>query len=570
MSGVPGAATRSGAAWTRAALVLVLLVAALGVGLDRIVEPLPPVEPPVVDTGELRTAASVCAVGDGRADTDLTLLVARPGEVGQPPAQIDLEVLDEGSRRPIDVPAVFPGSVVDVAGEDAQATAVRWRGGPASVSREWRTGGQLPDGLVAGPCAEVFGEQAVIPGLTTLGGAEARLRVANPFPSDASFAVAFVGPDGVEEPLALQNVSVASDDVREIVVNDHLPERSDLAAVVTVRSGRVALEGIQVLRAAIGGIDAVSLLAASTAASEVWTLPWLSSREGDASWLWITNLGDRPALIELTFATSSGGVVPNGLAELTVPPGEQRRVDLRGTFPEGSEETSLVVRSDGAPVHVSAAVERTAAVPRDTGFAVQLGAPRADTNWVVSGGATSGRDERLWIVNPGSEAAALELDVFAGRVSRDLGEQGSLRVGPGAAIEVPLSETLGTVQRWAVFVTATEGEVVVSRVGQRPTQAADPDDADPDADADDADADADGDGDGDEADADDEGADETEGSGDGADDADADGEVQGTRLVAVTGTPGVTWRASVDGLVADQQPGLVRQLGTEPPVLRPE
>lgn len=580
--------TRRAWTWGRAALLVVVLVAGAALGADRLVDPPPEPEPPVAAEGQARTGSRVCVVGGRGGGAEVSVHLARPGTEDDPPARLDLEVVRDGGLRALPVPELLPGSVVPIGidGAGALPTRVRWRDAPVAVERSWSTGGRLPAGLVAGPCADIATERAVIPGLTTLGGAEARIRLANPFPGDASVRIGFLGPDGPEDPLVLENVSVPAFGTREVVVNEHLPERADLAAIVDVRAGRVAVEGVQAHRAAIGGIDAVSLLAASTSPSEQWTLPWIGNAPDDRSWLWIANLGSRDALVELTLATGDGGLVPDGLGELTVEAGRHLRVDLRGAIPADRDRVSLVVRSEGAPVHVSAGVERRAEHPADTAMAVQLASPAPDARWVVTGGPTADRDERLRLVNPGSEPAVVDIAVFAAGRLRTPADLAGLVVGPGAAAEVRLGDVLddgfGEVEAWVAFVTASEGELVVGRIGERRQPPSPPPPDDQDAapeDGEDAEADAPTD-DGPEDDSPEDEGPEDDGpeddgpseDGPGDDAAAPDDQDLAPRepraFVLALGTPSRSFQPVIDGRPVREQPGLVHRLGTATSDLR--
>ena len=432
---------------------------------------LPEAGPPAAAAAstDATSGAWTCAVGDGRDGSQLALTSARPGDVGAGPGIMEIDVLDAGELLPSGSPQVFPGAHVRnrVKGGEQAATFARWSDGPIAVSREWRLDevDDVPEATVAGPCQPALSDRWVLPGMSTEGGHEARIRAANPFPTDATVAVGFVTPQGPQEPLALQNLTVPAHGTFELTVNDSMPEQADLTAVVRVLSGRAIVEGYQLARSAIGDVDGASLLAPSTAAAESWTVPWVSEREGDTSWLWVANLGDRPAPVELTLHTPDGGVPPEGLSELTVAPGQLRRVDLRGTFPDGVEAAAVTARSDGAPIHVAGAVLRGANESERTGFAVQLGIPRTDDTWLVSAGSTEGRNERLEVTNPGSESARVSVTLFNGATILRPEELADLDVGPGASLAVPLGDVLGDVDGWSAQVVASEGEVVVGRIG---------------------------------------------------------------------------------------------------------
>jgi hypothetical protein len=491
---------------------LVLTVAVLAV--DRIAPPPGPAEPTVAEPATLTpiSGASICAVGDGRAGSELGVTAARPGEVGEGPAQIDVATFEDGEERAIAVPPVFPGvhGRATVDGGEELSTIVRWRGAPVAVDREWELVGddELPPGTIAGPCPSELSDRWVVPGLITVGGSEARLRVANPFGTDATVAVGFVTPEGPEQPLALQNLSVPAQGSLEVDVNEVLPERADLAAVVRVLSGRAIAEGYQLTRSEIGDIDGASLLAASTAPSETWTVPWVADSETDDSWLWVVNLGDRPAPVEFTLHTADGGAPPEGLSEVTVAPGQLRRIDLRGTLPEGATGAAVTARSDGAPIHLSGVVQRATEDPATSAFVVQLGSARPDTSWIVSGGAIGeGRREALQIVNPGSEAAEFTVTLFNGSTVSRPAELANLRLGPGENTLLRLQAELAGADSWSAFVTVSDGELVVGRLG-------------------------------------------------------AGGREGGLHLVAVPGTPSAAWSTAGNGLSGQAVAGLVQQLGT--------
>jgi hypothetical protein len=349
---------------------------------------------------------------------------------------------------------------------DEGAIAARWFDGAVGLHRTWRLGGDdLPPGTVAGPCVSQIADRWLIPGMTTTGGNEARLRLANQHRSDATVEISFVTPEGVESPTVLQNITVQGRSTTEIEVNEHLPERDDLAAQVRVVSGRVAAEGYQLARQAIGDVDGASLLASTTAPSTQWTIPWVADVAGHQSWLWLLNPGQRPAPVELTMHTPDGGVVPDGLAEVTVAPGQLRRIDLRGTFPEGVGDAAVTVRSEGEQVVASGAVRRSADEAESTGLAVQLGVV-GDERWLFAGGGLTDRAEQLRLVNPAGTPAVVDVVLWDGEQTLRPEELTGVEVPPGAMVTHELVDELGEVDSWAAMVEAREGEVVAGHVGR--------------------------------------------------------------------------------------------------------
>ncbi|MFO7779761.1 MAG: DUF5719 family protein [Nitriliruptoraceae bacterium] len=468
------------------------------------------------DAGEGEEGAGEGEEGAGEQEVPVaTIIAAEPGGPGSnTPARLERTDLVEEDVTTTSLPSVFPGGDVRFTALEADepgATTVRWRNAAVAVTREWRVEDVpvLPSGTIAGGCADSGAGTHLVPGLSTTGGDEARLRLANPHRSPASVAVRFATPGDPEAPLVLQNLSVPPGAVREVLVNDVLPERDDLAAVVEVTSGRIAVEGMQLSRAAIGGIDGMSLLAATSTPAEDWTITWLADDETTSSWLWVLNTGDRTAAVELSLHTAEGGEVPFGLSEVSVPAGELRRVDMTGTFPDEVDEVAATARSNGVPIVVSGGVTRGGEDSDRTGIAVQLGA-RSDPRWVVSGVGVEGRDEQLRIVNPEGEPAVLDVAFLDGVRVRTPDELRELELPPGSTTTIDLASYVSISAPWTAFVTAREGGVVVGRLGVD--------------------------------------------AGDGP-----------LHLVAAPGVASSSWLTTGSGLLPVQRPGLVTQLGTSGP-----
>jgi hypothetical protein len=474
---------------SRALAGIAVLTVMLLVGVLAAARSLPePEEPAETVAPEPVSGAWSCPVGDGRAGRDLEVIAARPGATGDDRGNVNLTVIDAGEVSSVETAALAPSQIVRFASDAGEGSAVSalWTEAPVALTREWRLDGtgEDPPGTIAGPCIEPFGERWVVPGLSTVGSERAYLRFANPFAADATVAVSFLTPEGEEVPLALQNLTVPARATLEVAVNDHLPEREDLAAVAEVLSGRVAAEGYHLVGADIGGVDGATLLAAAPSAEETWTIPWVVDAERQVSWLWIANPGDRTAAVEFTLHTVDGGGVPEGLTGVDVPPGELRRVDLRNTLPEGTTAAAITARSEGVPVVVSGAVLTTPEEPEeedpladasddqeegdevanDTGLAIQLGASAADQSWVVSAGDPEDRAEWLRLVNPGGEDAQVEVVLVDGTSSTPVAELDDLEVPAGGAIQLELTEELEGLEAWTAFVTA-DADIVVGRVG---------------------------------------------------------------------------------------------------------
>jgi hypothetical protein len=459
----------------RTAVALVLVVITLGlVGVADLVVPAPAAteDAPVATAGEEAISGrSVCAVGDTREGTSAAVDLVRPAADGEVPAGAEVHAFSGGDRDLLpSTSRLFPGAATRATpepGDEGVATDVTWRGAPVTVARSWRIDGDdLPAGTASGPCAATTAtDRWTIPGLTTEGGNEARVRLANPHPTGATVSLGLLTPEGPDRPTRLSNISVAPGETVELSLNEFAPERPDLGVIVDVRSGRVAVEGVQLAREDIGGIDGVSLLQAAREPGESWTIPWVADGDDRVSWLWVSNATDRSALVELTVHTPEGGAPATGLAEVQVPPGTVRRVDLRGTLPDGVEAAAITARSSGVPVTVGGTVEIQAEEAEDTGFAVQLGATAADEVWTVTGSSDDERNHQLRLVNPGSEPAVADVTVWNGSNVTQPADLQGIEVPPGALIAVPVTGTLDGAAEWAATIRASSGALVVGHVG---------------------------------------------------------------------------------------------------------
>lgn len=447
-----------------AAAILVMLIASLTV-VDTVLPPVSRSAEPVEVSIEAVSGAWYCAAGSTEVSDSMRIVAAAPaGTTGSGDVRID--TFTQGSTTRGAEREVFTESAVMAeAPPDLASVGVvtRWWRTPVAVTRIWdrRTAG-APRGTAIAPCQTEPSAAWIVPGVSTAGGAEAHLVLANPFDTDASVTITLATPEGLLEPERLQNVVVEKRSVRDVVLNDHAPERPDLGVRVATRSGRVVAEGYQTVSPAVGGVEAVSLAQAAAGGATTWTMPWVAHR-GDAttSWLWVTNTGDGPAALTLTLHTAEGGSAPEDLQEIALPEGHMRRIDLAGNLPDGFEEGGVTLRSDnGQPVVASAATR--VATPGRNGLSLHLGTPAPDDMWVLAGGATAGRAHRVELVNPGGEPAevAVALRGPDGVVAPE--ELAALTVPAGAAVSTDVDDHLPETDHHAVFVTAERGSVVAA------------------------------------------------------------------------------------------------------------
>lgn len=489
----------------------VLLLIGAGIGADRLLGEVAPAAPQTTTSGPSVAGAAYCAVGDTVQGNNLALVTAAPS-VGTRPAETRIDQLSEGTVTRGPEVEVFPSTATTAlvpGGAEDVASVARWWRNPAVLTRAWEVNAAgVPGGLVEGPCPASPSSRWVVPGLTTAGGASAHLVLANPFETDATLSISLLTPDGPVQPILLENVVVPRHAVRRILVNEHRPEELDVGLVVETRAGRVVAEAYQVVDAAVGGVEGVSLVPATAAPAETWTAPWFqddtppraplppepapepgaeepdpSTTELDAgtetpsiddaagarSWIWVANAEDRPAAVTVTLHTVEGGVTPDGLEELTVPPGSTTRIDLAGLLPEGPRRGAWTVRSEnGVPIVAASATRLAADDEARTGIAVSLAAAAPDPVWVLSGRAGAGRSAFVHLVNPTSEEASVRIDLWGGLGIVTAPELTSVTVPPGAVTSVDIGVHLPeSATEATAFVTVTAGRVVAGWQAQQ-------------------------------------------------------------------------------------------------------
>lgn len=366
------------------------------------------------------------AVGDGN---DLEVLTASPPGPDTP-SDTEIRALDGTTTRVATQP-VFPGSArltdldTDEVDGEAVGAAVRWWDQPTATSRVWSIdAGEGPSGLVSGPCASAPSPTWYLPGLSTAGGGTARLYLVNPFATDASVSISFTTPAGPEQPILLENISVAESSVEVIELNEFIPRQADIGVVVETRSGRVVVEGVQRLDAAIGGVDAVALVRAAPQLAETWTIPWSLTEPtpevgGEGT--------DAPDEEEGTDAPDDDG---DEVAPADDEPGQPAPVptdvptdDDTGTPTDGVTETP----TDGATD------------PTDEPTEDPTGpAPAFDDQVVSTESPGDGTASWIWVSNPGEEPAAVTVTLHAssGAVVPDIGDE--LLVDAGHVLRVDL------------------------------------------------------------------------------------------------------------------------------------
>ena len=493
-------------------LAAVVVLAAAAILLDLAIPRATVGDQDPVNAGPAIAGAWYCAAGSTQDGSTARYYAATPRTQDGSAAEVTASFFQGGSVSGQTSTRVFPftSAHFDAAADrPTVAAGIRWFVEPAAVSRSWQVrGAGLPGGIVEGPCAPGPSTTWFIPGMTTAGGAQARVYLTNPFATDSSVAVRLTSPSGAIEPVLLENLLVSARSTTVLELNDHAPEQSDLGVAITARSGRVVAEGVQFVSAAIGGIDGVSLARATPRLAETWTVPFAladpvggeepqdpapgeeptggadepvdptpTAAESEAtqrassvtdvaeasSWVWISNPNPEPAAVSLAMHTEAGLELPDLGEELTVPADGQLRVDLGPLLPDDARATGVTIRSEnGVQVAVSVAT-----VIRDgdgrTGLSIQRGDTAPDTVYVLTGVGKPGRRQFLDLVNPGAEAAIVDVSIFNGITVLRPAEFQGLEVPPGGLLVAELGSALEAAEEITAIVSVRQGGLVAGR-----------------------------------------------------------------------------------------------------------
>lgn len=435
-------------------------------------------QPTPVAAGPAVGGAWYCAAGAVGEDNELQVLTAAPPG---PDAPSDTEIRAlHGTTTRVATQPVFPGSArltalgSDEVQGDAVGAAVRWWDEPTATSRVWGIdGGEGASGIVSGPCASAPSPTWYVPGLSTAGGGTARLHLANPFATDASVSISFTTPTGPEQPILLENVSVSQSSVEVIELNEFLPRQADIGVVVESRSGRVVVEGVQQLDAAIGGVDAVALVRAAPRLAETWTIPWSLTDpsadpgefdggepdevdEADEEEPDGVDAGDEPDEAdtgEETAAPPAGDDTAQPAAAPADEPTTQATDEDTATPTPGPTDEDLTEEPVDEPTE-----EDPPEAPTDDATDP---APALDDHVVSTESPGNGTASWIWVSNPGEEPAAVTvaLHTRSGVVVPDIGDE--LLVEAGHILRVDLRGLLPAGEAAAGATVRSENGVPV-------------------------------------------------------------------------------------------------------------
>lgn len=399
------------------ALALVALAVLIGASLaaDRVIAA--PVAPFASYSEDVDvTSGTWYCVPLAAEDETATVTIAA---VGDEPSQIRVQDFAGGEATfEEETRSVDPGETVELevaGGEQPPATVVRWRGGPVVAS--WTL--DVSDAERRGAsCASSPAPRWLLSGAETTVGSSARLYLFNPFETDAVARVAFATPEGREDMVSSENVSVPARSVVDVDITELQPEQPDLGLIVEVEAGRVIASGVQEFGqpdlpdVELEGADITDptapngrTLLPATATDDITAgFAYGAAGEVTTSWISVTNPNRRAARIQVSASDEIAGGVAG--QEVVVGPGAVERIELDGA----SSSPTFGVRLRSLNDVTFAATAFMALTGDDASVSAMGGVPEADTVNVQALAPEDATPE-LAVYNPGERPATMSISI---------------------------------------------------------------------------------------------------------------------------------------------------------------
>ena len=443
------------------------------IGVTALPSPDAPTRAHAMPVASPLTSASTtwfCGGGSGKADDPLALSLLLTNRAATASATTITVRGETGASKVRKV--ALPGhdtlkvALSDVLSAPWVAAVVESVGGGVVVDQRL---GNADDATVA-HCASGSSATWYFASGDTERGSTEKLVLFNPFQNLVTADVSFLTADGLRQPQSVQGIPVPAGSVKVIDVADIENRRSDLAAMVTTRMGRLVVWRAQAFDGSGPVIDGAfppsgtsSTLGAPAALSH-FMLPTSVTGKGVATRLILANPGTQDSTVRLTIVpddpatngqpspitvtVASGSVRVLGTKELQqVPAGVP--FTIRGKAAGGPVVAELWL--DGADPAVGHGSFATAAVP--------VSAPK----WVVLSGLNAPALDQLGVVAPDRAATFKLRAVDKGRVFAVSIPKASSRVAAGGRISLDLVALLADHPGATLEVTA-DAPVVVSRL----------------------------------------------------------------------------------------------------------
>lgn len=406
----------------------IVVVVSLGLGIEVLAGEVSDPGPPLVEGPRFSERALFCPPAPPGIKS---FVVAGPTSdevsLGLEPARADRVALGSDQIFVQEIPAE---SVSDVVGYD----------GPIRASALVRTKEPVT-GEAAARCSDsASAKWFFASGASTLG-ADERLLIYNPFPDEAVVKVTFMTPLGEDAKGGLAKVPVSAKSFTVVRVNDFIQLERSLGVRIDAKRGRVVAWRFMYDTPDEGPSGAQLSLGAATT-SDTWFFPEGSVGDDTNEKISLVNPGDEEASVTVSLASGDEIIQPEGLVEMSLPPGESRLVDISEGLSTRERElggVSAIVQSTNG---VGIVAERS--IRYDTGLitgsASELGATRTAESWWLPPATLRPSTDIVVTMNPGSVPATVDFEIVFERgeplrpralQGRELPPGGRLKIGIG-------------------------------------------------------------------------------------------------------------------------------------------
>lgn len=358
------------------------------------------------------------------------------------------------ARRPVDV---GPRSRVEVREQDVleapYAAALVELDGGGVVVEQLATG---PLGEAVGACSSAASPRWYIADGATTKSAVLLIGLFNPFPDDATVDLSFSTDQGPTAPAAYRPVTVPPRSLVVLNVGDHVRRRTNIAASVVTRRGRVVVSKVQVHDG--DGRKGVSAALAAPEPSTSWYFPDGVIAPGVTERFHVYNPTQREARVAVEFTVDEGAIEP---FEQAVPPGGRVTVSAadENRVPPNVGHATAVRSLNDVAVIAERSVDAVSPASR-SGFSTTVGARQPARRWAFAAGAADeNHDEWIAFNNVGRREATISITGIAGGQPVAIEGLQEIKVGPGRRGAVRLGDKIKR-SDLAVVVTSTRPIVV--------------------------------------------------------------------------------------------------------------
>jgi len=288
-------------------------------------------------------------------------------------------------------------------------------------------------GSDVGPCATSASTSWWFASGTTTADVAYQLYLLNPFPDDAVVDISFVTDAGSRSPTAFKGKLVPAQSLTVLQVAPEVPVNAQMTAQVTVLTGRVIAERLQLFENEAGP-RGLSLSLGSNRLAEQWFFPAGRSIPGVGESYLIYNPGDAAAEVEFELKPDSADRAGD-VAPLSVPVGQRER---------------WIVTVSGHPAHP---VDALAAI--DASTMVEPGEPFFISIRSFNGVPVVAERILTRPLSAGGVSASIGADVAS--TDQSMAVPALVSIAEASTLAV-LNPSGATIARVLVFVGGSEGE----------------------------------------------------------------------------------------------------------------